>query len=161
MEEFNIEKTFQEIKATKSEDFKELVTEKMNMKALEYLNSKKENMSKMKDIKYNELKLQEYFTWPDLSTKHKKLLYMLRCRMINVGHNYGRKVTCPLGCKNDDRQQHITHCNVIKQSCIDVMMHDIDIDVIYTSQDKEKISTAVKVFEGAFRTRQELLEERQ
>ena len=40
-------------------------------------------------------------------------------------------------------------------------MHDIDIDVIYTSQDKEKISTAVKVFEGAFRTRLELLEERQ
>ena len=86
---------------------------------------------------------------------------MLRCRMINVGHNYGRKVTCPLGCQNDDRQQHITQCNVIKQSCIDVMMHDIDIDVIYTSQDQEKISTAVKVFEGAFRTRQELLEERQ
>ena len=41
------------------------------------------------------------------------------------------------------------------------MMHDIDIDVIYNSQDKVKISTAVKVFEAAYRTRLELLEERQ
>jgi hypothetical protein len=76
--------------------------------------------------------------------------------MINEGHNFGRRVKCPLGCQNDD---HITQCNVIKQSCFDVMMHNIDIDVIY--KDKEKIKTAVKVFEGAFRTRQELIEELQ
>ena len=122
------------------------------------LNSLKDNLSKVKDIKYSELKIQEYFTWPDLSTKYKKLLFLLRCRMVNVGYNFGRKVQCPLGCQNEDRQQHVTTCNVIKNSCIDVMINNVDMNVIY-SQDKEKIRTAVKVFESAYRTRQELLEE--
>ena len=75
-----------------------------------------------------------------------------------MGYNFGRKVQCPPGCQNEDRQQHVTTCNVIKNSCFDVMINNVDMNVIY-SQDKEKIKSAVKVFESAFRTRQELLEE--
>ena len=104
--------------------------------------------------------MQEYLTWPEMSTKLKKLLFLLRCRMVNVGHNYGRKVQCPLGCDEDDRQQHITQCHVIKQSCFDLMVNDVDIDIIFGQNDKNRIIKAVKVFESAFRTRQELLEEK-
>ena len=59
LEAFGIEMTFQEIKEYKIEDFKSFVSDRMNQTALEYLNSLKENLSKVKDINYSELKIQE------------------------------------------------------------------------------------------------------
>ena len=53
LEEFGISKTFQEIKSLKVEVFKTLVSDRLQVKSLEYVNTLKENKSKMSDLKYN------------------------------------------------------------------------------------------------------------
>ena len=55
----------------KVEEFTTFVSDRLQVKALEYVNSLKENKSKMSELEYNKIKMQEYFTWPEMSTKHK------------------------------------------------------------------------------------------
>ena len=52
--------SFEDISAIGENTFKELVKQKVNEKAFEYLNGIKQNQSKMNNIFYKELKMQEY-----------------------------------------------------------------------------------------------------
>ena len=62
----------------------------------------------MKDLKYESIKIQKYFTRSDLSIEQKKLLFKFRTRMSDFGENYraGRdKVICPLRESHMDNQE--------------------------------------------------------
>ena len=89
-----------EIQNMKKETFKKLVKEKCDDVVLNYLLEGNDKKSKMKDLKYYQLKMQPYLSSSKLSTRRKKYLFQFRTRMVPVGHNSEKKVSCPV-CKSD------------------------------------------------------------
>ena len=78
--------------------------------------------------------------------------------MIQVGYNYGRKVTCPL-CKTDagDTQEHLFTCVIIKLSSPDLYKSiNIKYEDIF-SLDQQKLIKVAKICESVSRKRAELI----
>ena len=69
----------------------------------------------MGNLKYRKLSVQKYLTTKKISTKHKKLLFKLRCRMVNVGRNFGKKENCKLCNSKEDSQQHLIECEKFQE----------------------------------------------
>ena len=103
-----------EIKSMKKDTFKKTVKEKCKELAMKYLLEDNEQKSKLKNFKYYQLQLQPYLTSKEISTRQKKILYRFRTRMVHVGKNYGKKVKCPLCKKEDDTQEHLFECVILK-----------------------------------------------
>ena len=121
LSDFQIEYSFNEIQEMGQTQFKDFVKAKLAAKALEFLNCKKKDMSKMSNLNYSDLQLQTYLSENSISTRHKKLLFKLRTRMLRVGHNYGNKCPCPMtGCSEPDQQQHVAQCDIIQRACPDI-----------------------------------------
>ena len=78
--------------------------------------------------------------------------------MINVGHNYGRKVPCPM-CKSDngDTQQHMFNCVIMKISCRELFMNiESKYDDIF-SQNLQELINISKICESLARKRREII----
>ena len=85
--------------------------------ALRMLRTKQEKHSKMDNLEYKELKMQNYMQSEDLKTKQKKLIFKGRVKMLEFGENYrgGRpQVTCPLCSLHLDNQEMSFQCPVVK-----------------------------------------------
>ena len=71
------------------------------------------NISKMKDLFYIELKMQEYLELKDMSASQAKAMFKFRIRMAPFGENFrgGEKtVLCPLCRKHPDGQEESFSC---------------------------------------------------
>ena len=78
--------------------------------------------------------------------------------MINVGHNYGRKIACPL-CKSDigDTQEHMYKCIIMKISCQELFRNtETKYDDIF-SKNINKLVEISKICESLARKRRELI----
>ena len=97
----------------------------------------------MKDLKYESIKIQKYFTRSDLSIEQKKLLFKFRTRMSDFGENYraGReKVICPLCESHVDNQKLSFICPEIKNKVVicgkmsDIYRDDIKLETVEAIQ---------------------------
>ena len=117
-------------------------------------------MSKMKNLEYEELKMQDYLTSEDMPLRHKKLAFRLRTRMTKLSNNMGMKNLCFL-CKEDgseDGQAHVLfNCSVLKNECPQMRKVNTSYLDIF-SEDSFKVGEAVKVAEVALRKRLEILD---
>ena len=149
-----------DIKNMKKESFKKLLQEKINDAALKYLLEGNEDKSKSKYLKYYQLKIQPYLLSKNTTTRQKKYLFRFRTRMIRVGHNYGRKVSCPICQTNEsDSQEHMFNCVVMKLLSSELYhMIDLKYTDIYSSnlQTLDKIS---KICESVTRKRESYLDQ--
>ena len=150
--------SFEDISAIGENTLKELVKQKVTEKALEYLNGIKQNQSKMNNIVYKELKMQEYLVNNKTSIKQKKLLFSLRTKMVRVYRNYGSQQLCPLGCGLADTQENLLQCSVIKMNCFAVLINQEVKHCDIYGTDGDKMTNAVKLFDKAITTRKLLLE---
>ena len=66
----------EDIKIMKKNTFKKLVKEKCIDLALKYLLEGNENKSKLKNLKYYQLKIQPYLLNKKISTRRKKYLFL-------------------------------------------------------------------------------------
>ena len=74
--------------------------------------------------------------------------------MIQVGYNYGRKVSCPI-CKLNipDTQQHMFDCVILKITCQELYnCTDVQYEDIYSS-DLQKLLNVSKICETVARKR--------
>ena len=74
--------------------------------------------SKMNQLYYSELKLQEYFKIPGIETKEMLNLFKWRVRMAPLGENFRgnrENVLCPLCGNHLDSQPTFLQCEVIKK----------------------------------------------
>ena len=55
-----------------------------------------------------------------MTTRRKKLLFQFRTKMVKVGHNYGKETKCPLCKLDNDTQEHIFDCIIMKIQCSDL-----------------------------------------
>ena len=111
---------------TKSE-FKQEVKIKINNSAFKYLINKQKTHTKIKEIEYSELKIQEYITTHNMTNNEKSLLFSLRSNTIkNIKNNfhtwYKDNIECPL-CDKPDTQQHCMECEKILAECEDAKQH--------------------------------------
>ena len=109
-------------------------------------------MSKTKDLKYQELKLQEYLSDEGLNIRQKRLAFKLRTRTVKFENNMGKKVPC-LMCEKpetEDSQQHHLRCDEIKRLCPDTVNSTLNYDDLF-SNNVSKIQNIVKVFDVTIR----------
>ena len=101
--------------------------------------------------------MQPYLISKNITTRQKKVIFRFRTKMVNVGHNYGRKLKCSLCKLEDDTQEHLFNCLILKLSCpelynsIDEKYEDI------FSLNHEKITNVARICEQLIRKREELL----
>ena len=115
--EINLSDT--EISQLSSYQFKSLVKNKIECKAMEYLTDLQMSHKKTKYLYHNE-KIQEYLTTQELSIKQKKILFKMRTRMCPNKTNFSKKyegnLTCSL-CENPDVKEseiHLLECPFLK-----------------------------------------------
>ena len=72
----------------------------------------------MKNLTYESLRIQNYFTRTDITIEEKKTIFKYRTRMADFGENYkgGRgQVSCPLCGTHPDKQELSYECRYIKE----------------------------------------------
>ena len=85
---------------------------------MKILTKKQNNHSKMKDLRYTEIKMQSYLKSPNLKINQKRSLFKWRTRMERFGENYrggGESVMCPLCGIHVDSQNMSIQCPEISQ----------------------------------------------
>ena len=144
LKSLNINMTFDNIQKISKYSFKKLVKSKIRELAFCDLISKIKNNdhSKLKNITYNELKMQPYLKSSLVSTNQAKQLFRFRTRMSNVKCNFKSKYSkegllCPLpGCLEIEDDKHLLNCNIADSARQDIKM---DFMKLYSSNVKEQI----------------------
>ena len=109
--------------------FKKMVKVQARELALETLNQIKSKHSKMDNLFYIDLEIQEYLKDKTLTLKQARAVFKFKTRMANFSNNFrGGKETkpCPLCDDGPDTQRHSLECKVIKQN-IQIQMRYEDI----------------------------------
>ena len=108
----------------------------------------------MKNLSYNELKMQSYLKLKNVSTAEKKILYKFRTRMINVNFNSGLKVSCPICSKENDTQEHLFTCEeLIEESDIFDCQHIFSVN-------NSQIVKAAQLCRKVYRKREKMIKEK-
>ena len=139
--DLNIPYTLEIIEKKSKETFKIIVKAKAKELALTNLLSKKESHSKLDNITYRELKMQEYFQSDKFSIEQKLTIFRCRVRMERFGENFrggNVAVMCPLCKLHLDNQAMGYQCPEIKKEmevkgCIeDMYKEEIKLETVRT-----------------------------
>ena len=118
----NIQLNFNQIENTSKTCFKNMVKEKVKIKALSYLRNLQEDHSKSKDLLYHEIKLQDYLKNDNnLTIKQKCFIFAARSRMLDVYCNFklGKSDLLCRKCKiEDEEQKHLLVCHALQDESI-------------------------------------------
>ena len=99
------------IKQTTKETYRLKVKEMVCKAALKMYKEKQKSESKIKDLKYEQLSLQEYLKSDMFSKDERKLLVRLRSKCHNSKTNfkmlYKNQTNCVLGCTENEDQEHV------------------------------------------------------
>ena len=124
------------------------------------LYQKTQQSSKVKEIKYTELKMQDYLKSDKMNKNEKNMLFAIRTKCVKgVKSNFKNlhKVClhCPMQCNKEspelDTQEHVLKCNALGGSDTEVdFMHASTVDQSYMTQQFCKLMTKrEQVLEGA------------
>ena len=138
LDDFGIPGSFKYMKSKSTNAFKRQVKIKSKEYALNYLLGLKVKHSKMDNLIYNKLKLQNYLKSPGIPVYEAKNLFRFRNRTANFKENFGDKYpnkACPLCTVHMDTQTHAVQCDQIKQT--------ISVEGSYSNIFKEKIPSDI------------------
>ena len=133
LKEYNISEDLDYIKSKSKYSFKNLVKKRGKEYTLGKLLLQKEKHSKMRNLEYSELIIQECYLLPGLRVDQARNIFKFRTRMAQFGENYrGNKdnILCPLCHQGPDNQNHCFKCEIVTEK-IDVK--GVDMDDIYTN----------------------------
>ena len=88
LNDFNIPCSFDFIMGKSKEAFKRLVKVKAKELAIKNLKAKKETHSKLRNLAYDDLKMQNYLSCEETNICQKKLLFKYRTRIETFGENF-------------------------------------------------------------------------
>ena len=119
LSDFAISDDFSIIKSKSINSFKKLVKVQAAKYELARLLKVKSPHTKMDNLSYNKLELQEYLKLKNCNSAQAKIMFRYRCRMANFGENFrgprGPQV-CPLCSNHLDNQQQSFVCPKVKES---------------------------------------------
>ena len=116
--------------------FKELVNKKICNIAFEYLHTLATSHSKVKQELYEDLTGMQYLADPRFTTEQAQMLFKFRTRMFDVRNNFRNNyacTSCPLCGVEEDTQEHLLNCIMIKKEHTaemkysDIFCNDCDI----------------------------------
>jgi len=67
-------------------------------------------MTKLQNIQYTKLEMQDYLKSQKINLQKKKILFKARTRMLNVKNNFGSSSPCPLCNLHEDDQINLLEC---------------------------------------------------
>ena len=117
LEDFNIPSALDYLEGISSNSFKTLIKKRSKEYALEKFLKLKRKHSKLDNLYYSEMKLQEYLELKDFKTEDAKVLLLWRLRMAKFGANFGdSSKQCPLcGAHNDSQEEFFNNCAIVQQ----------------------------------------------
>ena len=154
LEEFGIEEDIEFLKSKSKGTFKRLLKKKAREIAFESLVEMKVKHSKMNNLEYKELKLQEYFQLPGIRIEQVREIFKFRTRMLTFGENFrGAKesVICPLCRSHADSQAWCLQCPAMMKE----LSSSVKLDGIYG--DEVTIETA-ETIEEIMKIRKRIIE---
>ena len=139
--DFGLKLNLTELRKTSINSMKKLLKKHMKEFSLNYLTTIQESHSKMDDLVYPRLKLQNYLKDGKISVQAAKTLFKWRTRSsmfkINFGNSYLNKA-CPYCLIEADSQEHALKCTVVKGKVevkgeySDIFDEDIDTNISET-----------------------------
>ena len=127
LEDFNLPNQLDYFEGKSKDSFKAAINRKTKDYVLDKFNDIKMSHSKMENLFYYEMKLQEYLKLSELSVDESKLIILWRLRMAKFARNYGQKnKLCPLCSEHEDTQEKSFQCKkVIKAVEMNVKYNDL------------------------------------
>ena len=114
LKDLNIKEDLANIKSLSEAAFKKMVKKNVKEFALDELNQKKFEHTKMDNLVYTELEIQDYLLDEDISTEQKRNIFKFRTMMSDFAGNYSSSDT-PQPCKmcffHRDSQSHAVNCH--------------------------------------------------
>ena len=104
-------------------------------------------------------KIQKYLTTDKMSQNTKRVLFRARTRMLNVQSNYGKHTPCPLCKMEEDSQQHLLECLIIKINNPDILNNVNSIYEDIYSNNIDKQNNITKLIEMAINSRKIILKQ--
>ena len=149
LRDLNIVMNLEEIRSKSPYAFKKHVKIKSKEFALEQLMKLKLKHSKMENLEYTELKLQNYLSNDSITVQEAKNLFKSRTRVAkyyaNMKNNHGLSPTCPFCKIHADTQEHSVQCNVVKSKMNvkgnyrDIFLDDIPVEIARTLMEITKL----------------------
>ena len=120
----NVELKLHEIRMMSKENFKKIIKMKISEISLEYLLKKRS--SKGKEIRYDRLKMADYFQpySKNLTLEEKRKLFSVRNRMVEIGYNFGKCEKCNKCGENED-MNHIYSCKYLNEEEMNIKFERI------------------------------------
>ena len=103
----------------------------------------RENRSKMNDLSYTKLEMQNYLMLENISKAGAQTLFKYRVRVANFGENY-RGVPSPVSCPSchthlDNQKMAFENCQVLRQNIIITVSYKYSI--LFTSVNIEVVKS--------------------
>ena len=121
IKELNIDKTFEEIKKMKKNEFNRMVTQKIQKWTLDKLEEKKKTHSKVKELIHENLGIQKYLKHSNIkiTKEERQLIFQLRSEVTNVKMNCKGKyedLKCEACKEGDETQEHVYKCKILNKN---------------------------------------------
>ena len=158
-EDLEIDLSFEDIKSLSKDSFSNFVKKQLGEKALQFINKKKLEHSKVRHIKHDELKMQAYLQASNVrSVSLAKFLFSARTRMLDVGGNFSQrnegKIKCKLGCNEEDTQRHLLICPFLAQNHVRNPNDKSEYEDLFSSQVEDQFKIAA-IMKTKYRMRKE------
>ena len=128
-QDLNIPLDFEFLKSKSKESFKKLAKRKTQEYSLRKQLEKQMSHSKMHNLRYKEVKVQNYFSIPGITASEAQNLFKWRVKMAKLGENFRgnrENVACPLCSNHLDNQRMIFQCEELKKKVkIECTLDDI------------------------------------
>ena len=143
LEDFELDMTLDDLKKKSANSFKRIMKIKSKEYTLNYLIEIKDSHSKMDNLEYPELKLQNYLRDDEIPLNEARNLYRFRTRVANFKENFKNghqscAIPCPLCLVQPDTQAHSLQCPEIREKIdvkgtySDIFNEDIPSDISKT-----------------------------
>ena len=131
------------------------------LKAFEELMKVKETrLSKLDNLEYTELKMQNYLKSSNINSNQVKSLFKFRTRMATVAVNFPNMyvdLSCPLCKSSSDTQEHILQCSKLLDEVPELKSNSKVLYKHIFSNNIEKMKDTVLLLDLAMKKREEIL----
>ena len=159
LKEIHLNISMESIKVMSKEEFGKKVRIAVSKAAFKFLRAEKQKRSKVREVKHDNLEMQNYLTPTGLSLKQAKLLFQLRSRMLDVRTNFKNKyndLLCPVCKEKPDTQQHVLECSALLQNTNFITDSTVLYSDIFDS-DVQKLKSVTQLFDNLWKKRNKLL----
>ena len=112
-------------------------------------------------ISHSELCMQDYLKPNTSSIEESKFTFLARSRMIPVRNNFKGQYThtdtlCPMGCMDEDTQQHLLVCEELKET--NALVPEVPLYEHLFGNDLGKMLNISRILKSAMKKRKKILE---